>query len=104
MDARQEQHARCDQRCPCRLKGTQINIAKQDDRQIEVLRVTRQTAVKARRAALQQLRNTIIVLDEVREQTRNLTRMQLIRTRAAWRHDTEAAADPVVGEIAPTKP
>src|SRR5262249_3802824 len=34
--------------------------------------------------------------DEVRDQTRNLTRMQLIRTCAAWRPDADAADDPVV--------
>lgn len=82
------------------LEGKRISIAKQRDGQIEalrVLRVTRQTAVKARRAALQQLNNTIIgAPDEVRDQTRNLTRMQLIRTCAAWRPDTDAADDPLV--------
>jgi hypothetical protein len=82
------------------LEGKRISVAKQRDGQIEalrVLRVTRQTAVKARRAALQQLRNTIIAApDEVRDQTRNLTRMQLIRTCAAWRPDSDAVHDPVV--------
>jgi len=58
------------------LEGKRISPAKQRDGEIEalrVLRVARQTAVKARRAALQLLRNTIIAApDEVRDQTRNL--------------------------------
>jgi len=33
--------------------------------------------------------------DEPREQVRNLTRMQLIRTLAAWRPDVSNASDPV---------
>jgi len=33
--------------------------------------------------------------EELRDQVRNLTRMQLIRTCAAWRPDPTAAADPV---------
>jgi transposase len=82
------------------LDGKRTSVAKQRDGEIEalrVLRVTRQTAVKARRAALQQLRNTIVAApDEVRDQTRSLTRMQLIRTCAGWRPDADAAADPVV--------
>lgn len=57
----------------------------------------RQTAVKARRAALQQLNNTIIAApDEVREQTRSMTRMQLVRTLGAWRPDRDQANDPTV--------
>jgi transposase len=82
------------------LEGKRISVAKQRDGQIEalrVLRVARQTAVKGRRSALQLLRMMIIAApDEVRDQTRNLTRMQLIRTCAAWRPDTDAAGDPVV--------
>jgi transposase len=82
------------------LDGKRTSVAKQRDGEIEalrVLRVTRQTAVKARRAALQQLRNTIVAApDEVRDQTRSLTRMQLIRTCAGWRPDVDAAADAVV--------
>jgi transposase len=82
------------------LEGKRISLAKSRDGQIEalrVLRVARETAVKSRRSALQLLRMTIIAApDEVRDQTRNLTRMQLIRTCAAWRPDADAAADPVV--------
>ena len=61
-----------------------------------MLRVTRQTAVRARRNALQLLRMTIVAApEELRDQVRNLTRMQLIRTCAAWRPETTNAADPV---------
>jgi transposase len=46
-----------------------------------VLRTARSSR---RRAALQQLRNTISAApEEVRDQVRNLTRMQLLRTRAS---------------------
>jgi transposase len=34
--------------------------------------------------------------DEVRDQVRNLTRMQLLRTCASWRPDTIAYRDPAV--------
>jgi transposase len=82
------------------LEGKRISVAKSRDGQIEalrVLRVARETAVKSRRSALQLLRMMIIAApDEVRDQTRNLTRMQLIRTCAAWRPDVDAADDPVV--------
>jgi len=82
------------------LEGKRISLAKHRDGEIEalrVLRVARQTAVKSRRSALQLLHNMIIAApDEVRDQTRNLTRMQLIRTCAAWRPDVEAASDPAV--------
>jgi transposase len=53
-----------------------------------VLRDVRGTAVKSRRVALQMLRTQIISApEELRDQVRNLTRMQLIRTCAAWRPD-----------------
>ncbi len=61
-----------------------------------MLRVTRQTAIRARRNALQLLRMTIVAApEELRDQVRNLTRMQLIRTCAAWRPETTNTADPV---------
>lgn len=64
---------------------------------LRVLRVARATAIKARRAALQLLHTTIVSApDEVRDQVRNHTRMQLIRTCAAWRPDRGAHDDPVV--------
>jgi transposase len=51
---------------------------------LRVLRLARTTAVKSRRAALQLLRNQIFSApEELRDQLRNLTRMQLIRTCAA---------------------
>jgi len=80
------------------LTGKRISVAKHRDGRIEALRVlrtTRQTAVKARRAALQQLRNTIIAApDEVRDQLRRRSRMQLIRGLASSRPETIAFRDP----------
>ena len=64
---------------------------------LRVLRTTRKTAMKCRRAALQQLHNTIVAApEEVRDQVRNLTRMQRLRTCAAWRPDSVGYRDPVV--------
>jgi transposase len=63
---------------------------------LRVLRVARSTAVKARRVALQMLRCQIISApEELRDQVPNLTRMQLIRTCAAWRPDETDFRDPV---------
>lgn len=63
---------------------------------LQVLRVGRAHAVRERRSALQLLRMTIISApEELRDQIRNLTRMQLIRTLAAWRPDVSNATDPV---------
>jgi transposase len=82
------------------LTGTRIRVAKHRDGRIEALRVlrtTRQTAVKARRAALQQLRNTIIAApDGVRDQLRTRSRMQLIRMLAGSRPDRIAYRDPAI--------
>jgi transposase len=82
------------------LTGTRVSVAKRRDGRIEALRVlrtTRETAVKACRAALQQVRNTIVAApDEVRDQLRRRTRMQLTRGLAASRPDTIASRDPVV--------
>ena len=81
------------------LHGRRISTPKSKDGAVEslrVLRVTRQTAIRARRNALQLLRMTIVAApDELRDQVRNLTRMQLIRTCAAWRPELSNAADPV---------
>ena len=64
---------------------------------LRVLRTTRKTAVKCRRATLQQLHNTVVAApEEVRDQVRNLTRMQRLRMCAAWRPDTIGYRDPVV--------
>jgi len=61
-----------------------------------VLRLTPTTAVKSRRVALQLLGNHIVAApEELRDQVRDLTRMQLIRTCVAWRPDTSGFRDPV---------
>lgn len=53
---------------------------------LRVLKACRKTAVAARRVALQLIQNTIVCApDELRELLRKMTRMQLIRTLAAWR-------------------
>jgi transposase len=55
---------------------------------LRVLRACRKTAVAARRVALQMIHNTVVCApDELRETLRRMTRMQLIRTLAAWRPD-----------------
>ena len=55
---------------------------------LRVLEACRKTAVAARRVALQIIQTTIVCApDELRETLRKLTRMQLIRTLAAWRPD-----------------
>lgn len=55
---------------------------------LRVLKACRKTAVAARRIALQMIQNTIVCApDELRDGLRDLTRMQLIRTLAAWRPD-----------------
>ncbi len=64
---------------------------------LRILRTTRKTAVKCRRAALQQLHNTIVAApDEVRDKIRGLTRMRRLRTCARWRPNTAGYRDPVV--------
>ena len=77
-----------------------VQVAKDRSGSVEALRVlrtTRKTAIKCRRAALQQRHNTIVAApEEVRDQVRNLTRMQRLRTCAAWRPDTVGYRDPVV--------
>ncbi len=55
---------------------------------LRVLKACRKTAVAARRVALQMIHNTIVAApDELREVLRKMTRMQLVRTLAAWRPD-----------------
>ena len=77
-----------------------VQVAKDRSGAVEALRVlrtTRKTAVKCRRATLQQLHNTVVAApEEVRDQVRNLTRMQRLRTCAAWRPDAIGYRDPVV--------
>ena len=56
-----------------------------------VLKVCRKTAVQARRIALQMMQMTIVCAPErLRVPVRKMTRMQLIRTLAAWRPDLTA--------------
>ena len=60
----------------------------------EFSRACRKTAVNARRIALQMIQNTIIAApDGLRDQLRQMTRMQLVRTLAAWRPDMTAYRD-----------
>jgi transposase len=55
---------------------------------LRVLKACRKTAVAARRVALQMIHNTIVAApDELRDILRKMTRMQLVRTLAAWRPD-----------------
>ena len=55
---------------------------------LRVLIVCRKSAVAARRVALQMIRmNIISAPDELRDELRKMTRMQLVRTLAAWRPD-----------------
>jgi transposase len=55
---------------------------------LRVLKTCRKTAVAARRIALQMIHNTIVCApDGLRDMLRNMTRMQLVRTLAAWRPD-----------------
>lgn len=52
---------------------------------LRVLKTCRKTAISARRVALQIIHSNIISApDELREQLRNMTRMQLIRTLGSW--------------------
>lgn len=73
------------------LAGKRTVTPKSRDGMIESLRVLkacRKTAVAARRVALQMIQTTIVSApDELRESLRSLTRMQLVRTLAAWRPD-----------------
>ncbi|MBF2754621.1 MAG: IS110 family transposase [Gammaproteobacteria bacterium AqS3] len=82
------------------LTGQRVQVAKDRTGAVEALRVlrtTRKTAIKCRRAALQQLHNTIVAApDEVRDQLRNLTRMRRLRLCASWRPDMLGYRDPVI--------
>ena len=61
---------------------------------LRVLTACRKTAVAARRVALQMIQNTIVCApDGLRDMLRAMTRMQLIRTLAAWRPDLTAYRD-----------
>jgi transposase len=82
------------------LTGQRVRVAKDRNGRVESLRVlltTRRTAIKCKRAALQQLHNTIVAApDSVREQMRNQTRMELLRSLAASRPDRVAFRDPTI--------
>lgn len=55
---------------------------------LRVLKAYRKTPIAARRVALQLIQSTIVSApDDLRESLRSMTRMQLIRTLAAWRPD-----------------
>ena len=61
---------------------------------LRVLTVCRKTAVAARRVALQIIQTTIVCApDGLRDMLRSMTRMQLVRTLAAWRPDLTAYRD-----------
>ncbi|OJU39032.1 MAG: hypothetical protein BGN97_12790 [Microbacterium sp. 69-10] len=85
---------------PAALHERRTTIPKSKDGAVEalrILRVARAQAVRERRNTLQLLRTSIVAApDEVRDQIRNLTRMQLIRHLAAWHPDVSNATDPVV--------
>ncbi len=82
------------------LAGRRVSTPKNKDGSVEslrILRLTRATAVRSRTKALQLLQHHIVSApEELRDQVRNLTRMQLIRTCASWRPDTVGFRDPVV--------
>lgn len=61
---------------------------------LRVLKVCRKTAAQARRIALQIIQTTIVCApDRLRDLLRNMTRMKLIRTLAAWRPDLTGYRD-----------
>lgn len=82
------------------LVGHRTSVPKTKAGRVEalrVLRLTRSTAVKARRAALQVLRNQIVSAPEdVREPLRHLTRMELIRVCAAARPNSSGFREPTI--------
>jgi transposase len=63
---------------------------------LRVLKACRKTAVAARRVALQLIHNTIVCAPEdLRYALRKMTRMQLVRTLAAWRPDLTDYRNPL---------
>ena len=79
------------------FSGKRTVTPRSRDGMLEALRVLvacRKTAVTARRVALQMIHNTIVAApDGLRDQLRIMTRMQLVRTLAAWRPDLTAYRD-----------
>jgi transposase len=73
-------------------------IPKSRDGQVEalrVLRLVRASAVKARTIAFQELDQLLVTApQQLRDQIRELSKMELIRGCAAWRPNTGQAADP----------
>lgn len=60
---------------------------------LRILKVCRKTAFQAQRVTLQLIQNTTVSSEnELREQLRRLTRVQLIRMLAAWRPDRSDGA------------
>ena len=80
--------------------GNRVRIAKDRSGAVEALRVlrtTRKSAVRARRAALQQLHNTIVAApDSIRAQYRGRTRMALLRELSASRPERGGFRDQAV--------
>ena len=95
--ARKERRSRRPERGPCRPCRPADRDAEKPgrhDRIPRILMACRKTAVSARRIALQMIHNTIVCApDALRDQLRNLTRMQLVRTLASWRPDLTAYRD-----------
>jgi transposase len=79
--------------------GNRIATPKSRDGQVEALRtlrVPRASAVQARTIAFQELDQLLVTAPEpLRDQIRELSKMELIRSCAAWRPDTANAADPL---------
>jgi transposase len=73
------------------ISGRRLSAPKSKSGRVEalrVLRLTRAGAIRSRVKALQLLRShAISAPDEVRDLVRELTRMQMLRTVAAWRPD-----------------
>jgi transposase len=80
--------------------GHRIAVPKSRDGQVEalrVLRLARASAVKARTKAVQQIDQLLVTgPEQLRDQLRQLTRIQLIGRCAASRPDRQQAADPAV--------
>jgi transposase len=80
------------------LSGRRTSDAKDSTGKVEalrVLRLTRSSAVRARRETLQLIHNQIVSApDEIRDELRSMTRMQLVRTLAASRPDMAKFRDP----------
>ena len=80
------------------ISGRRLSTPKNKNGRVEalrVLRLTRAGAVRSRTKALQLLRShAVSAPDEVRDEVRSLTRMQLLRTVAAWRPDSDDCDHP----------